>query len=254
VPQDEYGPSTYGDRIADVYDGWPSVPTDTDEAVDFLAGLAGEGPALELGIGTGRIALPLAGRGVDVHGIDASEAMVAKLRQKPGGPEIPVTIADFADVPVEGAYRLIFVAFNTFFALLTQEDQVRCFANVAAHLTDEGTFVLQAFVPDLTLYTRGSRVAAQSVSTDAAVIDIGELDMATQQVTAQHIVIEDGRVTQYPVKLRFAYAPELDLMARLAGMQLRERWESWKREPFGPSSGRHISVWEKDSNRRQMGG
>jgi hypothetical protein len=109
---------------------------------------------------------------------------------------------------------------------------------------------VQAFVPDVTLYHRGSRVASHSVSTNAAVIDIGELDMATQQVTAQHIVIEDGRVTQYPVKLRFAYAPELDLMARLAGMRLRERWAGWKGEPFGRSSGQHISVWEKDSKRR----
>jgi SAM-dependent methyltransferase len=244
VPAEEYGPATYGDRIADVYDEWFTVPTDTDEAADFLAGLAGEGPALELGIGTGRIALPLAHRGVTVHGIDASESMVAKLRLKPGGPEIPVTIADFADVPVEGAYQLIFVAFNTLFALLTQEDQVRCFANVAAHLTEGGVFVVQAFVPDVTLYHRGSRVATQFVSADTAVIDIGELEMATQQVTAQHVVIKDGRVTMYPVKLRFAYPPELDLMARLARLRLRERWAGWNREPFGPASGQHVSVYE----------
>lgn len=249
MPQEGYGPATYGDRIAEVYDEWHSVPTDTDEAVGFLAGLAGEGPALELGIGTGRIALPLAARGVDVHGIDASEAMVARLRQKPGGADIPVTIADFAAVPVEGTFQLIFVAFNTLFALLTQEDQVRCFANVAERLSEGGVFVVQAFVPDVTLYNRGSRVASQSVSTEAAVIDIGELDMATQQVTAQHVVIKDGRVTMYPVKLRFAYPPELDLMARLAGLSLRERWGSWKRDPFGSSSGQHVSVWEKVTNK-----
>lgn len=250
MPQDEYGPATYGDRIAEVYDEWHAVPTDTDEAVDFLAGLAGEGPALELGIGTGRIALPLAARGVDVHGIDASEAMVARLRQKPGGPNIRVTMADFADVPVEGDYRLVFVAFNTFFALLTQEDQLRCFANVASHLSDDGVFVAQAFVPDMTLYQRGSRVASQHVGLDVAVIDVAELDMAAQQVTAQHVIIQDGRVTLFPVKLRFAFPSELDLMARLAGLSLRERWGGWKREPFGPSSGQHISVWEKVSQTR----
>jgi SAM-dependent methyltransferase len=246
VPTDEYGPATYGDHIADVYDEWFTVPTDSEEAAAFLAELAGRGPALELGIGTGRIALPLARRGVSVHGIDASESMVAKLRLKPGGREVPVTIADFADVPVEGAYRLIFVGFNTFFALLTQEDQLRCFANVASHLSDDGVFVVQAFVPDLTLFNRGARVAAQHVGLDIATFDVAELDMAAQQVTAQHVVLRDGSVTLYPVKLRFAYAPELDLMARLAGLALRERWAGWKREPFGPSSGQHVSVWEKE--------
>jgi SAM-dependent methyltransferase len=250
VPAEEYGPATYGDRIADVYDEWFSVPTDADEAADFLAELAGGGPALELGIGTGRIALPLARRGVSVHGIDASESMVAKLRQKPGGEAIPVTIGDFADVQVEGAFRLIFVAFNTIFALLTQEDQLRCFANVAAHLSDDGVFAVQAFVPDLTLFNRGSRVSAQHVGLDAAAFDLAELDMATQQVTAQHIVLRNGSVTLYPVTLRFAYAPELDLMGRLAGLRLRERWAGWKREQFGSSSGQHVSVWQKDSKRR----
>jgi hypothetical protein len=245
VPTDEYSPSTYGDRIADVYDAWPAVPTDAEEAAAFLAELAGEGPALELGIGTGRIALPLAGRGVEVHGIDASAAMVAKLKEKPGGDAISVTIGDFADVPVEATYKLIFVAFNTFFALLTQEDQVRCFANVAAHLNEDGVFVVQAFVPDVTLYNRGSRVASQSVSADTVVIDVGELDMATQQVTAQHLVIQEGSVKLYPVKLRFAYPPELDLMARLAGLRLRERWADWKRAPFAASSGQHVSMYER---------
>jgi SAM-dependent methyltransferase len=249
VPENEYGPSTYGDRIADAYDAFSSVPADAEEAADFLAGLAGTGPALELGIGTGRIALPLAERGVEMHGIDASEAMVAKLRQKPGGRDFPVTIADFADVPVDGVYGLIFVAFNTFFALLTQEDQLQCFANVAAHLSEGGVFVVQAFVPDVTLYQRGARVAPQFIGMDRAVIDVAELDMATQQVTAQHLVIQDGRVTMYPVKLRFAYVPELDLMARLAGLGVRERWANWKREPFGPASGQHVSVWEKDAKK-----
>jgi len=133
----EYGPSTYGERIASVYDTWFSLPKDTEPAVEFLAGLAGKGPALELGIGTGRVALPLAARGIEVHGIDASEAMVAKLREKEGGDAIPITMGDFAEVGVEGSYPLVYVVFNTLFALFTQEDQLRCFANVARHLTDD---------------------------------------------------------------------------------------------------------------------
>jgi len=244
VPAD-YSPSTYGDRIAAVYDHWHSVPEDAEEAAEFLAGLAESGPALELGIGTGRVALPLSSRGVEVHGIDASEAMVAKLRAKPGGREIPVTIRDFAGVDDEGQYRLIFVVFNTFFALLTQEDQVRCFANVAAHLDKTGVFVIQAFMPDLTLFDRGSRVAATEVGVDRAVLDVGRIDPTSQEIVTQHLVIESGQVSSYPVRLRYAWPSELDLMARLAGLRLRERWSGWNRGPFGPSSGQHISVYEK---------
>lgn len=133
---DEYGPSTYGDRIADIYDEWPRYPRDEQVAAEFLASLAGAGPVLELGIGTGRIALPLAAREIEVHGIDASKPMVAKLREKPGGADIPVTMGDFADVGVDGRFSVIFVAFNTLFALLTQDDQVRCFRNVATHLVE----------------------------------------------------------------------------------------------------------------------
>jgi hypothetical protein len=245
VPHSDYGPSTYGDRIAEVYDHWYSVPEDAEEAAEFLAALAGSGPALELGIGTGRVALPLSARGVDVRGIDASEAMVVKLRAKPGGREIPVTIGDFAGVDVTGQYQLIFVVFNTFFALLTQEDQVRCFANVAAHLSDGGSFVIQAFMPDLTLFDRGSRVVVTDLDTDQAVLDLGRIDPASQQVTTQHVVIEGAQVTSYPVRLRYAWPSEMDLMARLAGLRLRERWSGWERRPFGPASGQHVSVYEK---------
>src|SRR6266508_1348045 len=240
---EDYGPETYGDRIADVYDTLYSG-LDTDGAVETLAELAGSGPVLELAIGTGRLALPLAERGLEVHGIDASEAMVAKLREKPGGDAVPVTFGDIADVAVDGSYSLVFVAFNTLFALLTQEDQLRCFANVAPRLADGGAFVIQAFVPDVTLFTRGARLATQFVGVDTAVVDVAELDMASQQVITQHVVLEDGRVSMYPVKLRFAYAPEMDLMARLGGMRLRERWAGWNKEPFGAGSGQHISVYE----------
>jgi len=246
VPRSEYGPSTYGDRIAEVYDRIDALPSDEAEAAEFLASLAGSGPALELGIGTGRVAIPLAQGGVEVHGIDASEAMIAKLREKPGGREIPVSIGDFAAVQAPGGpYRVIFVVFNTFFALLTQEAQVRCFAGVAGHLEESGAFVVQAFMPDLTLFNRGSRVAVTDLEVDKAKLDLARLDPTAQEITSQHVVLEDGSVTTYPVKLRYAWPSELDLMARLAGLRLRERWSGWDRKPFGAGSGQHVSVYEK---------
>ncbi len=240
---DEYVASTYGDSIADVYDQWFSVPIDTEEAVRFLATEAGGGPALELGIGTGRLALPLRERGVTVHGIDSSEAMVAKLRQKPGGADIPVTIGDFADVGVDGAYRLIFVAFNTLFGLLTQDDQVRCFQNAADHLTDDGVFVVQAFVPDLSRFDRNQRIQTEVVGTDSLVIGADEHDSIHQRVRSVHVVLTETETRLYPVRIRYAYPSELDLMARLAGLELQDRWEDWTRIPFTPSSESHVSVY-----------
>jgi SAM-dependent methyltransferase len=240
---DEYRPSTYGDRIADVYDEWFSVPVDTDEAVAFLAGAAGAAPALELGIGTGRIALPLASRGVSVQGIDSSEAMVAKLREKPGGADIPVAMGDFADVAVEGRFSLVFVAFNTFFALLTQDDQARCFLNVAQHLIEDGVFVIQAFVPDLTRFNRGQRFQVEAVGTDSLTFGADEHDSVHQRVRSLHVVLTERGARLYPVRIRYAYPSELDLMARLAGLGLKDRWEDWSRRPFTPSSQSHVSVY-----------
>jgi len=243
----EYGPSTYGDRIAGVYDEWFGLPTDTDQAVEFLAGVAGNGPVLELGIGTGRIALPLVERGIEVHGVDASQAMVARLREKPGGDRITVSVGNFADVGelVDGAFRLVFVVFNTFFGLLTQDDQVRCFEGVARHLADGDVFLMQAFVPDLTRFDRGQRVEAMDVGTDIVHLEASRYDPVNQRVTSQHMVVEEGRTRLFPVSLRFAFPSELDLMARLAGLRLRERWGGWDRRPFDSSSQQHISVWEK---------
>jgi len=183
----EYEASTYGDRWADVYDDWVSRQThisDGDEIADRLAELAGPGPALELAIGTGRVALPLAARGVEVHGIDASEAMVSKLREKPGGHAIPVTIGDLADVGVDETYPLVYVVFNTFVALLTHEDQLRCFRNVAARLTDDGVFVIEAFVPDLTRFRNDQHVSALRIDVDEVVIDASRHDPLTQRVSA----------------------------------------------------------------------
>ncbi len=243
----EYGPSTYGDRIAGVYDDWFGLPTDTDQAVEFLAGMVGDGPVLELGIGTGRIALPLVQRGIEVHGVDASEAMVAKLREKPGGDRIKVSMGNFADVGelVDGAFSLVLVVFNTFFGLLTQDDQVRCFQGVAQHLADGGVFLMQAFVPDLTRFDRGQRVEAMDVGTDIVYLEASRYDPVNQRVTSHHMVVEDGRTRLFPVSLRLAFPSELDLMARLAGLRLRERWSGWDRRPFDASSQQHISVWER---------
>ena len=243
----DFQESTYGDRIAEVYDdiyGGLSSPERVDPVVDVLSELAGDGPALELGIGTGRIALPLAERGVEVHGIDASEAMVAKLRQKPGGAEIPVTLGDFVEVGVEGRYSLVYVVFTTFFAPLTQEAQVRCFENVARRLTEGGVFLIEAFVPDLTRFVRGQNIQAGVIETDHVSIDLSRHDPVEQTVTSSHMYISESGMRLYPVKLRYAWPSELDLMARLAGMVLRHRWSDWQGSPFTASSTSHVSVYE----------
>ncbi len=240
----DYDAATYGDRIAEVYDEWFGVPSDTEDTIAFLSDLAGPGPALELGIGTGRIALPLAERGIEVHGIDASEAMVEKLRGKPKGTDVSVSLGDFADVDVEGRFSLVYVVFNTFFALLSQEDQVRCFSNVARRLKDGGAFVIEAFVPDMTRWDRDQRIEARHVADDNVVLDAARHDPTEQRVTSNHLLVSEGGVKMYPVQLRYAWPSELDLMARLAGLRLRERWGGWRREPFTASSANHVSVYE----------
>jgi SAM-dependent methyltransferase len=238
----DFGPETYGDTIAPRYDDL-YAGLDPTSAVDRLAELAGGGRALELAIGTGRIALPLRERGVDVHGIDASAEMIALLRQKPGGDEIPVTMGDFADVSVDGTFSLIFVAFNTFFALLTQEDQLRCFRNAAARLTPDGVFVIEAFVPDLCRFDRGQRVAASRVEVGRVTIEASVHDPANQRVDTTHMFVSNQGVELCPLKIRYAWPSELDLMAMLSGLRLRERWAGWGKEPFSSESGFHVSVY-----------
>jgi SAM-dependent methyltransferase len=234
--------STYGDRIADVYDE-EFAELDPTEAVDVLAELARGGPVLELAVGTGRIAVPLAARGIDVHGIDASEAMVAKLREKEGGDRIPVTMGDFADVGVDGRYPLVFVAFNTFFGLVTQDDQVRCFENVAAHLTDDGVFVLEAFVPDVARFDRGQRVSAGKIELDSVRLGVDRHDPVSQTLESQQVTLSPSGIRFQPIHLRYAWPAELDLMARLAGLRLHERWGGWDRAKFTAASTRHVSVY-----------
>jgi SAM-dependent methyltransferase len=240
-----YRPETYGDRIAEVYDAMTAAMPDPVDCVDRLAELAGPGPALELGIGTGRIALPLAARGVEVHGIDASAAMVERLRAKPGGEAIPVTMGDFADLPVAGSYPLVYVVFNTFFSLLTQDEQVRCFAAVADRLAPGGAFVLELFVPDPTLHPGGQSVRTRHLGLDMARVDLALHDPATQRVDFHNLLLTADGLHLLPGSVRYAWPAELDLMARLAGLRLRERWGGWRREPYTAStSGLYVAVYE----------
>jgi SAM-dependent methyltransferase len=242
---DGYGAKTYGDWIAEDYDRLHVGRHDTDACVELLAGLAGEGPVLELGIGTGRVALPLAGRGLQVHGIDASEAMVERLRAKPGGETVRVTFGDFAEVPVTGTFRLVFVVFNTLFALPSQDDQVRCFARVAERLSDDGAFVVEAFVPDPARLAQRQELTVDDISLDHVRLTATHRDPITQRIDSQHMVLAPGGLRLYPVSIRYAWPSELDLMARLAGLRLRERWASWHRESFGADSSTHVSVYER---------
>jgi SAM-dependent methyltransferase len=213
-------------------------------AVAFLEQLAGRGPALELAIGTGRIALPLAARGIHVDGIDISPAMVDQLRAKPGGDKIPVVIGDFADVPVSGTYRLIFVVWNTLFNLLTQEDQVRCFMNVANHLTEDGSFVIEAFVPAFLYRLRNDQyVDAEAIEVNEVRLDVLRHDAAKQMLEESHVSLSPAGIRLNPVVQRYAWPSELDLMARIAGLRLKDRWGGWGQEPFNSSSNMHVSVY-----------
>ena len=239
----DYKPTmSFAERIAE---GYRDVERgDEVAAVAFLRQLAGHGPALELGIGTGRIALPLAAQGIRVDGIDISPAMVAQLRTKSGGKEISVTLGDFADVPVEGDYSLIFVVWNSLFNLLTQEDQVRCFQNVARHLSNEGSFVVEAFVPAFLCRLRNSQhVNAEAILVDEVRLDVLRHDMSTQMIEENHVSLSASGVHLNPVVQRYAWPAELDLMARIAGLRLTQRWGDWNREDFDSTSKTHISVY-----------
>lgn len=241
----DYDPATYGDRMADIYDDWYGIPGNTEAATEFLAELAGSGSVLELGIGTGRLAIPLAQKGIEVHGVDASEAMVKRLRTKPGGADVPVTIGDFASVEVEGRFSLVYVVFNTFFALLTQEDQVRCFENVAGRLIEGGTFVVEAFVPDFARLLAGQVTQTKRVEMDRVYLETTRYDTVSQRARSHNIVMGKGGTKLYPVEIRYAWPSEMDLMARLAGLRLRERWSGWDKGPFTAESGSHVSVYER---------
>jgi SAM-dependent methyltransferase len=218
-------------------------PAVVEPAVDFLAALAADGPALELGIGTGRIALPLAARGVRVHGIDLSAAMVARLREKPGGADIGVTAGDFATTRVDGTFSLAYLVFNTIWNLPTQDAQVACFRNVAAHLAPGGCFVVEVGVPGLQRLMPDQTMAVFDASDDHWGID--EYDVVNQGLVSHHFSVVDGVLQKSSIPFRYAWPAELDLMAQLAGMRLRERWGDWDRRGFAADSRKHVSVWEK---------
>ncbi len=210
-----------------------------------LAADGGPGPVLELGIGTGRVALPLAERGVEVHGVDGSQAMVAQLRAKPGGEDIPVTMGDFSDVPVEGPFALIFVAAGSFFELPSQEAQVRCFQNVARRLRPGGLFAFDGLVPDAGRSAGGEDMRLIPTPEDRMIVRFRTFDLAAQRYTSTYLVVEDGRARHLKVHFRFAWPSELDLMARMAGLRLKERTGGWGGEPFTGSSRSHVSVYER---------
>jgi SAM-dependent methyltransferase len=236
----------FGERIADRFDeryAQLAEPAVVDPIVDFLVERARGGAALELGIGTGRIALPLARRGLRVHGIELSEAMVAHLRAKPGAESVGVTIGDFATATVEGTFSVAYLVANTIMNLTTQDEQVACFRNVAAHLEPGGRFVIEVLVPGLRRLPPGEVFQPFDVSPSHLGFD--EYDVAQQGLISHHYWIEDGRVEVFSPPFRYVWPSELDLMARLAGMKLRERWGGWGREPFTSESNKHVSVWEK---------
>jgi SAM-dependent methyltransferase len=239
----------FGERVAERYDDSTadlSAPEIVDPIVNFLVNLAFDGTALELGIGTGRIALPLAQRGIRVHGIDLSEAMVAKLRAKPGASDLGVTVGDFATTTVEKRFSVAYLVFNTIMNLTTQDEQVTCFQNVAAHLQTGGCFVVEVGVPDLQRLPPGETVRPFTVS--ATRLGFDQYDVAAQGLISHHYWAVDGKLEGDSMPFRYVWPAELDLMARLAGMTARERWSGWNREPFTSDSRQHVSVWQKTAS------
>ncbi|MBV1936835.1 class I SAM-dependent methyltransferase [Streptomyces sp. BV286] len=236
----------FGEPVAATYDESSAemfAPGAVDPAVGLLAELAGDGRALELGIGTGRIALPLSRRGVAVHGIDMSRAMVARLRAKPGGDAVGVSIGDFATTKVDGAFSVAYLVFNTINNLTTQDAQVACFRNAAEHLEPGGTFVVEVGVPELRRLPHGQTVVPFHRSPTRWSFDV--YDVVTQAMSSNYVEVVDGRGSYRSIPFRYVWPAELDLMARLAGLRLRDRWDNWTREPFTSESGQHVSVWEK---------
>jgi Methyltransferase domain len=236
----------FGERVAARYDdaSWSMFdPELVGATVDLLADLAGDGAALEFAIGTGRIAVPLAQRGVRVAGMDNSEAMLARLRDKPGAERIDAIVGDMATTRVEGDFAIVYLVFNTIFNLTTQDGQVECFANAAAHLDSGGVFVIEARVPELQRLPLGQTVLPWRA--DPGGMSFYVYDVVTQRLSGQHYHFDGGTVEASPTEMRYAWPSELDLMARLAGMRLRDRWAGWRREPFTGLSPSHVSVYEK---------
>jgi SAM-dependent methyltransferase len=243
----DYGTKMFGELNAERYDAMyeEMMAAETRDSVETLAELARGGKVLELAIGTGRVALPLAARGLDVHGIEASEAMVAKLHEKPGGRALPVEIGDMAEVRVNGAFDLIYLVFNTIFNLTTQEAQVRCFHNAARHLNAGGVFVVETVVPDLSGFVDGQRMKGSWARMDSARFEVAIHDPVLQTIAFQRIVIGEDGTQITPHFMRYAWPSELDLMAQLAGLERCERWAWWDRSPFTAGSKSHVTVYAR---------
>ncbi|HTR55942.1 MAG TPA: class I SAM-dependent methyltransferase [Kofleriaceae bacterium] len=238
-------PASYGDTWAPIYDEI-HAHLDPTAAVEVLAGLAGTGRALELGIGTGRVAIPLAARGVPVHGIEASQAMLDRMHAKPGGGDVRVTLGDFTDVAVDGEFALIYVVVSTLYGLLTQSAQVACVRNAAARLAPRGVFVFEGFVPDPARFDANQRVQVNRIEPTRLDLVFTRHDPVHQRLLGQHAIVGPQGMQLFPVELRYVWPSELDLMAQLAGLRLRERWGDWRRGPYTGSGG-HISIYERAS-------
>jgi SAM-dependent methyltransferase len=248
-----FDPSTYGSHIADIYDD-TVVHLSTDEAVARLAELADGGPVLEFGIGTGRLTLPLAARGLTVAGIDGSPEMVAALRAKPGGDAVEVAVGDFSAVRVEGRFALVVLAVNTIFALPDQAAQVRCFRNAAAHLRPGGRFVVEAWIPDPAAFRHGTALRPLLVGEDVVVLEAATLHPAEQRMTTTKLRFTDDGVRLLPANHRYAWPAELDLMAELAGMVREARWADWAGTPFGDESRQHVTVYRRPGQEEILDG
>lgn len=236
-----YNEKTYGDRFADVYDDWFSS---YDPAlINTLAAYADGGAALELGIGTGRVAIPLKEKGIEVEGIDTSEAMVERMHAKPAGKQIPVMIASFANFSIEKKFKLVYLVFSTLFGLLTQDEQVECFQSVARHLTPDGVFVIEAFLPDMGRFTSGQTIRVTQLEDQEVRLDASQLDIVNQIISSQQVVLTEDGAQLRPVKIRYVWPAEMDLMARLAGLSLQQRVADWNGAPFTAQSSKHISVY-----------
>ncbi|MCE9622915.1 MAG: class I SAM-dependent methyltransferase [Actinomycetia bacterium] len=242
-----YDDASYGEGFADVYDDWYAGITDTDATVATLSALANGGRVLELGVGTGRLAIPLASTGLDVYGVDSSTAMLRQLAAKPNSAAVHVSLADMAEELPAGPFSLIFVAYNTIFNLTTEQRQRSCFAQVAQRLSDGGTFVVEAFVPDPSLHDPPSQVAVRSMAVDRVVLSVTQARVDAQLAEGHFIEItEAGGVRLRPWSIRWVTLEQLDNMAAAAGLALAERWEAFDRSPFSATSTRHVSVYRKN--------
>jgi SAM-dependent methyltransferase len=242
---DEFDPKTsFGPDVSKRYDA-EETRGDEEDTVAFLAERAGQGEALELAVGTGRIALPLTRAGVRVDGIELSQDMVDRMREKAGGSEVEVTVGDMSTVTTGRRYGLVYLVYNTIGNLLTQGDQVRCFENAAHHLADDGVFVLECRVPTAPTWPGHQRIEVERIETDQVALEVCRYDPVTQVLDKNHVRIGADGIELSPIRLRLAYPPEFDLMADIAGLRLRERWGGWNGEPYTATSWRHVSVYER---------